>query len=145
MKILKDNGFSKVWVNEEINPQWIYKQQPKFLTDNEIWCLEKLYHTGYVPFAQQIELEVIKLEFIKSEPVTDSEAFLNHVHLVLDMLNEQGIRHGDLSRYSVLVKDNKPVLIDFAESRLACDPRVDKRQDGDDYWLTQTMRGLCSE
>jgi len=62
---------------------------------------------------------------------------------VLTALIEAGVRHGDLTHYAVIVKDNKPFLIDFAESRLMGDPRPDKRPEGDRYWLHKTLLRIC--
>jgi RIO-like serine/threonine protein kinase len=138
--VISDNGISRVWREGE----WIYKQQPKHLTQNEIWCLEQLYPFGYVPYAKQVEINLIKLDYIKSEKITKPEVFMAHLPEVLFCLKSVGIRHGDLTRYAVLVRNNKPIIIDFAESRLICDPRPDKRPEGDEYWLKKTMRELCN-
>lgn len=122
----------------------IYKRQPKFLADNAIWCFEQMYPSGYVPHAVRIDDETIRTEYIAHEPVTDADAFMAHFQPVLDALQAAGIRHGDLTEYSVLVQNNRPMLIDFAESRLWDDPRPDKRREGDRYWLWQTMNKLST-
>ena len=63
MKLIKDHPLSKVWIGDDGN---IYKWQPKFLTDNEIWCLKVLFSTGFVPYAEQFELEIIRMDFVLS-------------------------------------------------------------------------------
>lgn len=136
---ISDNGVSRV----DFLDGFAYKRQPKFMTDNEYWCLEKLYPTGFVPHVEQVEIELLKIEWIDNEPVTDAIAFMGYCSHVLMVLEDAGIRHGDLTEYSVLVKDNKPILIDFAESRLWDDPRPDKRREGDSYWLLKTMEKIC--
>ena len=123
---------------------WVYKSQPKFLTDNEIWCFQQMKSSGYVPDAEQVSMETIRTLYIENEPVTDATSFLSHVGLVLSALRAAGIRHGDLTEYSILVKDNRPYLIDFAESRLWEDPRLDKRREGDVYWIRETMNKLST-
>lgn len=138
--LISDNGVSKVW-NEG---GWIYKSQPKFMTDNEIWCLVAMFHTGYVPYAEQVDLEIIRMEFVPETPVTEPETLQMHARLVLHSLDQIGIRHGDLTRPNMLIKDNRPYIIDWSESRLRCDPRVDKRPEGDEYWLNKTIKALVT-
>ena len=137
--MMSDNGISKVWRVGE----WVYKKQPKTLTDNEWWALNCLYKTGYVPYAEKVDIETIRMEYLEREPVTDTEAFMHHLPVVLQTLKAYGLRHGDLTEYAVIVKGNKPILIDWAESRIFTDPRPDKRREGDAFWLTKTMQALC--
>jgi RIO-like serine/threonine protein kinase len=138
MKIIKEHPCSKVWEDQGS----IYKWQPKFLTENEIWCLEKMLPTGFVPKAERVELEIIRMEIIKDETPTDAHLLMQRTKGALVALERCGIRHGDLTRPNVLIKDNSPVLIDFSESRLATDPRPDKRPEGDRYWLARTIQEI---
>lgn len=138
---LSGNGVSKVWLEDDI---WMYKEQPKFLTDNEYWCFKRMESSGYVPKCEKIHAELIRTAYIPNETVINPDKFMSHLESVLFALISVGIRHGDLTTYSVLVRDDKPYLIDFAESRLTCDPRPDKRREGDRYWLERTMEELCS-
>lgn len=140
LKKLSDNGISAVWFDHGL---WVYKTQPKFMCDSEEWCLEKLHPSGYVPEVQRSDIETLRIRFIEVEPITDRVGFMAHYEKVLLALAEAGIRHGDLTEYSVLSHANRPFLIDFSESRLACDPRPDKRPEGDAYWLKRTMEKLC--
>lgn len=137
--IISDNGISKVWRDGD----WVFKQQPKFLTTNEIWCLQALYGSGFVPYAEQVDIELIKLEYIENEPVTDCGVFRYLMARALRALKSASIRHGDATAKNVLVNKNKPYLIDFSESRLMSDPRKDKRPEGDDFWFGETMERLC--
>lgn len=138
--LISDNGVSRVWREDG----WVYKKQPKHLTDNEWWALQNLSQTGYVPYAEKAGIETIRMEDLgKSEPVTDAAAFMHHRDIILQTLKDYGLRHGDLTTYAIIVKDNKPMIIDWAESRTFTDPRPDKRREGDAYWLTETMQALC--
>lgn len=123
---------------------WVYKTQPKFLCDNEIWCLKTLYPSGYVPYAEQVDIETIRLHYIHQTPVTDFDVLTWHFARILKALSDAGIRHGDLTRPNILIRDNHPYLIDFAASRLECDPRPDKRPEGDEYWLRRTFDGITT-
>lgn len=130
MPTLRKNGF-------------IYKRQPKHLTDNEIFGLTEMHKRGYAPQAWRIEDELIKMvDLGDSEPVSDKGKFLSFFPHVICALANAGIRHGDLTEYSVIVRGNRPYLIDFAESRIWGDPRPDKRREGDVYWLARTMAKL---
>jgi RIO-like serine/threonine protein kinase len=138
--VISDNGVSKVWREEG----YVYKRQPKHLCDNEWYALRVLYETGYVPFAEQIDISTIRMKDLgKSERVTNAEEFMRHLPLILECLERYEIRHGDLTKYALIVKNNRPYVIDWAESRYWHDPRPDKRREGDRHWLTKTMRELC--
>jgi RIO-like serine/threonine protein kinase len=138
VKVLKDHPLSRVW----IDGGWLYKWQPKFLTENEIWCLEKIYLSRFVPYAERVELEIIRMEFIEDEAPTNGKLLLKHTDIALQALAICGIRHGDLTRPNVLVKDNRPILLDFSESRLVTDPRPDKRPGSDKFWLKCTVQEI---
>ena len=138
--VISNNGVSKVWRENG----HIYKQQPKTMTDNEWYALQVLADTGYVPKAELVDIEIIRMEDLgESEPVTDAEEFMRHLHTILQHLRLHALRHGDLTKYALIVKDNKPYIIDWGESRHWYDPRPDKRREGDEYWLTKTMEELC--
>ena len=133
---LSGNPVSRVWREDE----WIYKQQPKYLADNEWYGLGSAYAP---PLFARVDDETIKMWFIESEQVTDVKEFMEHYQGVLEDLKYRGLRHGDLTEPHVLVRDNRPVIIDWAESRTWDDPRPDKRREGDAYWLRKTMEALC--
>jgi tRNA A-37 threonylcarbamoyl transferase component Bud32 len=57
-------------------------------------------------------------------------------------MNMRGVRHGDLTSPHVIVRNNSPIVIDWAESRVFTDPAPDKREEGDSYWMHKTMRGM---
>lgn len=138
---LSGNSISTVWREGD----WIYKKQMKFLTDNDIWCLQTLYPYEYVPYAEQIGIETIRLKYITPMPVTNPELLKDHFNKIRKMLIDTGIRHGDLTEKNIVVHKNRPYIIDFAESRLMCDPRPDKRPEGDEYWLKKTFEVLCGK
>jgi len=124
---------------------WVYKCQPKHLADNEIYALRAMYPSGYVPFAEQVNIETIRMEYLHAAPVADTAAFMAHYEPLLSAMEQAGLRHGDLTEYAVFAVDSKPLVIDWAESRLWDDPRRDKRPEGDRYWLQMTMRKLCEK
>jgi tRNA A-37 threonylcarbamoyl transferase component Bud32 len=133
---MSDNGVSKVWREGK----WVYKKQPKFLTENEVWCLEELAHTGYVPLVERVELEVIKTIFCHRGIPGSEVALLNNARKFLIILHNHGIRHGDLTLPNVIINGDSFFVVDWAESRLRGDPRPDKRTEGDEYWLKKTIQ-----
>jgi RIO-like serine/threonine protein kinase len=141
MTLLSDNGVSKVWLDDG----WVYKRQPKFMTDNEIWCLEHMYDTGYVPYGERVEVELVRIRYVKKEKLIDPSLFLFHTDLLLKAMHDLGIRHGDLTIYHVLPYKNRPKIIDWGESRALCDPRQDKRIEGDEFWLNKTMQEIVAK
>lgn len=134
---LSGNSVSRVWREDN----WIFKQQPKYLADNEFWALQCFEYAP--PAVARIDDETVKMWFVETQPVTNTVEFMSHYWPVLDALKRHGLRHGDLTEYSVLVRGNRPVIIDWAESRTWDDPRPDKRREGDAYWLRKTMEKLC--
>jgi len=141
LKNLSGNSISRVWRDGN----WIYKQQIKYLTENEIWCLNALSYTVYVPRAERLDDELIRMEYIEQEPITNPELFIDHCNRFLEELGRVGIVHGDLTRYAVLPRANIPVVIDWAESRMACDPRAPKRPGNDGSWLMDTAMEFINE
>lgn len=139
MRVLAQSNVSTVWLADD---GWVYKRQPRFLTDNEFWCLTRLAPAGYVPAVRWVDYDLLQIEYIPDAAVTQPDEFMSHLPKVLGMLTEYGIRHGDLTVYAIRVRDNRPIIIDWSESRLACDPRPDKRREGDKWWLTQSMTVL---
>ena len=139
-KVIKDHPCSKLWLEDG----YVYKWQPKHLTENEIWCLEKMHSSDFVPYAERVELEVIKMEFVEEDEIFDVALLQDFVAGCLNTLMFCGIRHGDLTRPNILIRDNKPIIIDFAESRLMTDPRPDKRPEGDEYWLRRTIEEIIN-
>src|SRR4030042_4466380 len=138
--VISDNGVSRVWREGG----YVWKRQMKYLTDNEIYALKTLYPTGYVPQAEQMDRDTIRMEDLGlGERVMDSSAFMAHLPLVLGALRTYGLRHGDLTEDAVIVRANRPYIIDWGESRTLDDPRPDKRREGDAYLLTRTMGKLC--
>lgn len=128
---------SEVWFDKD--KTWVYKRMPKTMCDNAVFCLNRMSRHGYSPKVERVETEVIRTNYIEPQAVDNAKLFMWHLPIVLHLLEQEGIRHGDLSIYSVIPNGNRPYLIDFAESRVTCDPRPDKRSEGDEYWLTQTM------
>jgi len=148
MKELKKDQFSHVWLDGD----WVYKRQHEFLTDNEYWCLCQMYPSGYVPEVEKIDRDLIRTKYIDSpnsyigNPGSWRDYFIKHVGSILAALQSAGIRHGDLTKYAVLIGRNwHPFIIDFSESRLWSDPRPDKRPEGDKYWLTKTMMEMVND
>lgn len=142
---LSGNAIATTWREGE----WIYKQQPKHFAQNEWYALTHFSLGSYVPDrVRRSDHETIKMRFVETELVTDAPAFLSHYWPVLQALKSAGLRHGDLTEPHVLVVDNRPIIIDWAESRVWDDPRPDKRPGkrpgGDAYWLRKTMEALCN-
>lgn len=128
---------SEKWLDKD--KAWLYVRLPKTMADNEIYGLNTMARHGYAPKAERVEAEVIRLNYIEPQVVTDSKLFLWHRPLVLHLMEQEKLRHGNLGLYSVIPHGNRPYLVDWAASRVACDPRPDKLSEGDEYWLTQTM------
>lgn len=135
--IISDNSIAVVWRG---NNGIIYKRSMPFLIENELYCLQVMWPTGFVPQAHRYDKYTIAMKDLGvSQPITDKNKFVTGMYQMGAALKSKGIRHGDITKYAVIVKDNMPYLIDFAESRLLEDPRPDKRPEGDGYWIRKTI------
>ena len=123
---------------------FVVKEAPAHLLDNEEYALEAMGQVArdLVPRFRRVTREMMFLEYIANEPVTDRMKFLDTQDRVLDAMEQAGLRHGDLTEFSILVRDNSPVIIDWAESRTWNDPRPDKRPQGDAYLLSVAMERI---
>ena len=140
---LCDNSISVVWRSSLGH---VYKRSTPFLIENELYFYEKLYSFGIVPFAQRYDKYTLEIQDLgMSEPVTDSQTFRENCMGVLAALELAGVRHGDLTEYAIIVRDNKPYLIDFAESRMRDDPRPDKRVGGDELWMNKAIENILKK
>lgn len=123
----------------------IYKSQPKYNTDTEFYFLTLLSPTGFVPAnVRREEIELISMEYIPPNRVYNKDKFMSYYEPVLAALESFGIRHGDLTTASVLIKNDAPILIDFSESRWKPDPIVSKRPQSDRELLLKAMEALCN-
>ena len=113
---------------------------------NHANCLWLLRDCPYTPnILHEAEGVTHETYLGESEPVTDETAFRHHCINLLLWLNSAGVRHGDLTRHNVIVKDNKPMLVDFHQSRYAGDGGPDKRPEGDHYWMWETAAQLSPD
>jgi len=138
MRVMMDNQYSKVWQDGP----WVYKRQHEFMTDNEFWCLRQMEQSGYVPEVHQVDRDLIRTRYIRKDPneMVYRARLFAHERPILEALWKAGIRHGDLTEYAIVLgEENRPYLIDFAESRLWNDPRPDKRPEGDAHWLNYAL------
>lgn len=129
---------SKVWRVDD----YVYKSQPKYLMDNEVWCLSMMYEYGYVPDYERLDVELMRMDYIDREPITDVKAFASNALACVHRMKSEGIRHGDLTMPHVLPVGNNVYVIDWAESRFWLDPRPDKREEGDMYWMERTVKEI---
>ncbi len=137
---ISDNGVAVVCRSGNL----VFKRSIPFLIENELWCLKKMHDTGFVPAVTRWDKYTLLMEHIGKTPITDKETFCSYREKLLDALEDKGIRHGDITEYAIIPRDNKPYIIDFAESRLEDDPRPDKREGGDEYWINRTFEKICN-
>jgi len=142
MDLIKDSGYGKVWLADG----FVYKQQPKFLMDNEVHALSIMRSYGYAPDFTRVELEILRMEILVNVPLQSPILFRQRCHLLLSDMEKEGLRHGDITTPHLFVtKGDFPMLIDWAESRTIGDPRPDKRPQGDQFWMTMTCEKIIEE
>jgi 2-polyprenyl-3-methyl-5-hydroxy-6-metoxy-1,4-benzoquinol methylase len=79
------------------------------------------------------------MERLFPEKITDEDNWIRSYNDIINILLKENIRHGDLTLYNVFPKNNKPILIDFNESRYYNENLHDKRKEDDSHWLWRTM------
>jgi len=119
--------------------KYIYKRQSEDLVKREMNFLKIISDYGYSPKPELYDDRTIKMKKIKQGEVTDSENFMSHYQKIIDILKKENIRHGDLTTANVLVYQNKPIIIDWNESRFYDEDLHDKRPQEDMYHLHKTM------
>lgn len=115
---------------------------------NEIAFLATMSPSGYVPkFLNGIgPIEAPTSIFLEdlgdSEPVTDNDVVLTHAIHLLNWLRTSRVRHGDLTAPNIIIRKNKPHVIDFSEAIDMDAPptRQPKRPEPDWFHLLQAIR-----
>jgi tRNA A-37 threonylcarbamoyl transferase component Bud32 len=142
MENLSGNSISQVWIDGE----FVFKSSPKHLMDNENYALGILRKSGHVPKYERVEDELIKMELLTPDP---PGAWQSHKmndaaeHFFLILENNE-LRHGDLTSKHLFFTQGTLKVIDWGESRLYFDPRPDKRREGDHYWLFRSVREIVN-
>lgn len=132
---LSGNAVSSVWVDGP----YVYKKQIKYLADNAWDALTLLRDTHFVPTAERLDDETIRMRYIKDDEQFNPGMVKDSCKNFLYLLQDRGLRHGDLTVPHIFIVDNHIVVIDWAESRVLCDRRPDKRPEGDEYWLWRSI------
>lgn len=123
---------------------YVYKRSIPFLIENEIYCLQQMANSELVPQAERFDKYTIRMEDLGiGELVFDANAFMMWMPSLEDALANAHIRHGDITTQAIIIRQNIPYLIDFAEARLWNDPRPNKRPGTDWEWLNKTFMELC--
>lgn len=141
MNDLSGNSISRVWRVDDC----IYKQQPKYLCDNEVYALGLLRESGIVPSFRKIDAETIIMERLVRQNINDPITAIRSTKYALHAMEFRNIRHGDLTKPHIFFHNNKIKIIDWGESRLLSDPREDKRPEGDKYWLYKSVKEILRE
>ncbi len=140
--LMHDNGISCTYHAEKVG--LVFKRSIPFLIENEFYFLRQMQGTSYVPTVERYDKYTIMMPFVENQPVTKRNTFMRHRKRLLMALRNAGIRHGDLTVPNVLVNENRPIVIDWAESRRWGDMRKDKRIEGDSHWSQVTWEKLCN-
>lgn len=138
-KLISNNSISMVWRADD---GWIYKRSIPYLIETELAMLTTMKGV-YVPGVSRYDKYTLRIQDAgESEPVTDKDLFISNCTHFLTVMVMRGVRHGDLTTPHVIVRNNSPIVIDWAESRMSIDPAPDKRKEGDRYLMHSTMMGL---
>lgn len=109
---------------------------------NEARFLHELYGERIAPAFRESKsggtnslYTLIQEDLGESEPVQDGEVFRQNVARLLWTLRKHKIRHGDLTGANIIVKDDKPMAIDFQQSNFFDEPVPQKRPLSDSYFV----------
>ena len=83
---------------------------------------------------------VLEQDLGDSDPApTNGEAFRRHMIQVIWTLRDRGVRHGDLTSANIVLRDNRPWLIDWQEAHAFDEPAPRKRPVSDSYLGFRTV------
>ncbi len=110
---------------------------------NEARMLKIMAGSGWAPeviaqgkgFVAQTDLGI-------SEQVTDNDAFRHNCIRLLNELRQRGVRHGDLTSVNLVIRDNKPLAVDWQESHLLTEPAPPKQPWSDSWLLCRTLSDM---
>ena len=115
----KDNDLftSKVYKkdNEAIKYVWPKTEQAYNRLTKEFDLIEHIdseYFANYL-WADLGDYYRVATEWIDYTPITDFYALKDGLQCILPELDKANIRHRDIWFKNILIKDNKPILIDF--------------------------------
>jgi len=147
----ESKGIERKIIGNEFYQQSRTNIEQAFLI-NEYSKLKVLSDTGFAPKPDRIDVfagqqnGLTVVEYLgKSEPVTDEIVFRRNCALLLWTLKKHGIRHGDLTTKNIIVKNNKPMLVDFHQSKFEHEAGADKRPEGDAYWMWESALELSPD
>ena len=86
-------------------------------------------------------LQVIQQDCGDSEPVRDAAALYTAASLLLDVLEADGTRHGDLTKPNIIVRDGgrRLIAVDWQQSHPLSEPGPAKQPWSDEYLLMRTL------
>lgn len=116
---------------------------------NEARFLRELEGTGVAPrlYTCQVApsegcLYAISQEDLgESQPVQNGEDFRRHMARLLWTLHKHGVRHGDATSGNIIIRDDKPMLVDFQQSNYYSEGPPQKRPLADSYFLWRFVAG----
>jgi hypothetical protein len=122
-------------------------QERQFLM-NAFEKLSNFSQSGYAPEPMNYrdqEGQLLMEDLGETEPVTDEVVFRRRIADLIAALDRHHIIHGDATRLNLIVKDNKPYLIDFQQAFYDHQNLEPKRPEGDAYWLWHAAEELSPD
>lgn len=132
---------------EQARPGWLRviansPVEEKFIANGSRY-LTKMAGTGNVPKALFDDGSLLIEEIVfKSEAVWDEVAFRRNCARLLLTLKTLNIEHGDLTSKNIIVKNNRPIVVDWWQAKDLDDPTPSKRPEGDAFHLWQAAETL---
>ena len=110
---------------------------------NEARFLAVLASTPFVPRLRSVTEDRLILEdVVEAQPVQDEAAFLRACIMLLCEFRANGVRHGDLTARNLIVRGDRPVALDFGESRFVSEGGPHKRPKPDAYYFWQAINEI---
>ena len=134
LDVIKENGAITKHAHNTPNIEGIH---------NEARMLRKLSGTGFAPeLLEEGGDYIIQEDLGESQPVESGEVLRRNAVWLLWTLRQHRISHGDLTNVNTIIKDDRPVAIDFQQSRFFDEEMPDKRKCSDSYYLWRTIAGV---
>lgn len=143
--VKRENGVLYKYAGDKVDVEWLTRHHE---------CLRRLYGKNIAPKSLLPDNDTFGMGCLwPEEDLGLTQAVGVHIETefqrgcvrLLNTLHDVGIRHGDLTEYNIVVKNNRPYAVDFHESTFYGDGVKPKRPEGDKYWMWETASKLSPD
>lgn len=134
---------------EKAEPGWLRvvphsRVEEKFVVNGARY-MARVSGEGFAPETLLADGGLLIKDLGESQDVWDEIAFRRNCAALLLTLKAANISHGDLVSKNIIVKNNRPIAIDWWQAKDLDDPTPSKRPEGDAFHLWQSAEILSPD